>query len=310
LLNERGAVVIPAGERQYLKPLSPDRIQFGRMVSKQWEDFEDWGKRVQHTVERLIWGLLDGGGREIVPAVYADVGPESEGLRAFISYDKEWCLFGYLDENWNTVLTVARDATTSKGLEDYNFDKASRLFLEPVEQLLGPFTSGRAAVWIDQMTERVAQKARAGRWIDRQGNLIGGESPPPSPQSQASPDPAEQLDRLGLRLEVGLEPVAFDRQRRSVRQVFGPAWMEKLNDGTERPVLSALETVNGFFCGLHAVRDRASGKFGFIDHTGAVVVQPTLDKIGKPFRDNHTWATVGEQYVALSREMSITQSPG
>jgi hypothetical protein len=313
LLDSRGRVVVPAGERENLDPLAADTIRFGRMVAREWSSTE-FGREVRHVQAKLVWGLLDGSGRQIVPRVFADVGPESEGLRAFIRYEDDWCVFGYMDAAWNPAFTVARDAHQGTIGEAFRHGKVeSRLFLEPVSQLMEPFRDGRAAVWIRQVTERIAGESSdkkgnpAGRWVDRAGNTLPGR---PQPQSQLGDldIPESEEDRqLAARLSpYGLIPKRFPNRRKSVQRVLGDMWLETFADGEMAPLLSSLETTAGFFCGLHEVTTSA-GKChsGWADPHGQVLVPPQFDETGGPFRANRTWARTGRDYFALSRPMRV-----
>jgi len=308
LLDARGGVVVPAGSRQYLEPVSPDLIRFGRMETRETRKYE--GTKVTTTVRsRLVWGLLDRQGSVVAPEVFADVGPEAEGLRAAILCDAEWATFGYIDDAWNLQFVVARDAHKGSTGDALKYDKIEgMLFLEPVGKLMSPFANGTAAVQIAQVTPTIAQmdiQKVDGRpspfthWVDHQGNTVG---------SAPTPDGAESggdTNNFVPPLPPGWVPAPIIFARRSVHQLAGDVWIVTGMKGDETPVLSQFETTEGFFCGLLRVTDRSANKHGFVDRTGAVVIPPLYDQVA-PFLDNRTYGKIGRQYYAISRDLMVS----
>ncbi|MDR1823827.1 MAG: hypothetical protein LBR27_00570 [Bifidobacteriaceae bacterium] len=310
LLDTEGRVLFPAGRHFMLEPISPNLIKHGHIETVSWETTEAT-KRVRQTGQRQIWGLLDSAGRQVVPEAMVDVGEESEGLRPFIGWEPDWTTVGYLDSGWQIRIVVARDAHKVKASESFKYGKVvSNLYLEPVERLAGPFQQGMAPVFVTQVTDTIAtpvpdqpgnRNAPVGYWIDAQGQRLPGLPPPL---------------RLKLKLDEpetppappGMVPLSFPGYRTAVQQVAGDLWLEQVEGGEPRAIVSSLETTTGFFCGLLAVQDPRTRKAGFVTQEGAFVTAVKYDQVW-PFRRDHTWAKVGKQFVILSREMAITAAP-
>ena len=298
LFDELGGIVIPAGSRAYLEPVNQDRIRFGHMEVRQISR-NDGVKTVTTIKSRLIWGLLDRDGNVAVPEIFAEVGPSAEGLRACIQCDSEWATFGYIDDAWHLAIVVARDSHKATAGDAFKYGKIEGVtFLEPIDTLMSPFVNGLATVRVKQVTDRVAQAAAA-RLIDHQGNTVA-MVPAAVPTGGAADD---FVPPLPPNFEADTSPF----ERRSVGRVAGDAWIAITMANKEKAILSQFETTRGFFCGLLQVVDRTTKKTGFVDPTGTVVIPPIYDQ-AKRFRDNRTWARIGKQYYALSRDMTVSVS--
>ena len=68
-----------------------------------------------------------------------------------------------------------------------------------------------------------------------------------------------------------------------------------------------MESVNGFSCGLIAVKALSNQKWGYADYNGNLIVPPKYDE-AKPFNNNRTWARLGKNYFIIKREAVLNNS--
>ena len=93
--------------------------------------------------------------------------------------------------------------------------------------------------------------------------------------------------------------------RKSCRRLAGDLWEIVSLAGERSLVLSKMETLNGFSCGLIMVKNTSSRKWGYADYKGNLVVAPKYDEVN-PFSNDRTWARLEKRYFLIKREAKLS----
>lgn len=256
----------------------------------------------------LTFGVIDLQGNEIIPQGMALIGEESEGLRAYAKYFSDTHVeFGYMDKDWKSIFVVS-DARKIPARDAFKYgvgEAKTYLFTYDINDLFSPFSNGKA--WTRLSHE--GRFLKEGRWIDKAGRDTTGGPIPPLGNSQKmaeisnSPDEIAArtaLERLGNRFttEGGEFP------HKSCKRIVGDLWEVEAKDGKKSFVFSQMESLSGFSCGLIAIKDLSSRKWGYADLHGNLIVPPKYD-YAKPFNNNRTFARIGKKYFIIKREAMI-----
>ncbi|MDR1110061.1 MAG: WG repeat-containing protein [Deltaproteobacteria bacterium] len=281
-----------------LEQMDANYLKYGTVIFYQHTE----GNK-QYTSSGLAWGLMDYSGRQIVPEGMFSLGTKSEGLRAYSKYySDDHIEFGYLNDDWESVSIVSKIGKTT--LKDaFNFgitEGKSLLFGYGIDYLLMPFLDGKARVRLSPDGHLVKE----GRWIDRDGNAAspGTLASPGHVALSSTPDRKAELKAMG-RLQGRYRPTE-DVTHKSCRRIAGDLWEIESYAGKYEIVLSKMESIGGYSCGLLPVRDSTTGKKGFVNEKGKVIVHPKYDD-AIPFKANRCWARIGKRYYILRRDMTV-----
>ena len=96
----------------------------------------------------FVSGIVNAQGQVVLPDKYVSVGEESEGLRAFKSYEDNILRFGYMREDGSTACIVA---TVDYGSLS---DPARKLLMEDMSLQLGSFRGGEARVAVRDVEQK------------------------------------------------------------------------------------------------------------------------------------------------------------
>jgi hypothetical protein len=276
-------------------------LQYGTVIS-----YPHIAGNKQYANSRLAWGLMDYSGRQIVPEGMFSLGTKSEGLRAYSKYySDDHIEFGYLNDDWESALIVSKIGKTTliDAFWSGNIDGKLLLFGYGIDYLLMPFLDGKARVRLSPDGHIVED----GRWIDMDGNAA-------SPGTMASPEhgtlsstPARKAElKLMRRLKGRFRPTE-DITHKFCRRITGDLWEIESYAGKSEIILSKMESVGGYSCGLLLVKDISTGKKGFVNEKGKVIVHPKYDD-AIPFRANRCWARIGKRYYVLRRTMAVRRA--
>ncbi|HHU52998.1 MAG TPA: WG repeat-containing protein [Clostridiaceae bacterium] len=298
-------IIMPC-EYHNLEQIDKNLLKHGTMIFYQYTmDNKRYVKSL------LTFGVIDLQGNEIIPQGMALIGTESEGLRAYARYYSDNNVeFGYMDENWKSMFIVSKaENIPARDAFKYGVGEAKTyLFIYDINDLFSPFSNGKA--WT--RLSREGRILKDGRWIDNTGQDISGAPIPPLEKTQKmaeisnSPDEIkarEALERLGSRFTT--EGGYFPHKR--CRRLIGDLWEIEAKDGKKSFVLSQMESLSGFSCGLIAVRDLSVKKWGFADQYGNLVVPPIYDYV-RPFNNNRTIALEGKKYYIIKREAIVNNN--
>ena len=286
-----------------LEQIDGNLLKHGTMIFYQYTmDNKRYAKSL------LTFAIIDLKGNEIIPQGMALIGEEGEGLRAYAKYYSDTHVkFGYMDKDWKSVF-VASNAGKIPVRDAFKHgigEAKSYLFEYDINDLFSPISKGKA--WT--RLSRDGRFLTEGRWIDKDGKDTTGAPIPPLGNTQkmaeisTSPDEIkarEVLERLGNRFttEGGWFP------HKSCKRIVGDLWEIEARDGKKSLVFSQMESLSGFACGLIAIKDLSTRKWGFADHYGNLIVPPKYDYV-KPFNNNRTFARLGEKHFIIKREVVI-----
>jgi hypothetical protein len=286
-----------------LEQVDGNFLKFGKVITKEYVD-----GNTRYIKRIFAFGLLDYAGNEIVPWGITSIGEEGDGMHAYARYLSDTNVeFGYLNSQWKRATLVAninkipRDDVLKFGITQVK----EFIFDYKLEDLLFPFYKGKALV----MLSADGRLLEEGRWIDKTGmEKNSGQKPPRKEKPDSTGDKAdkEAIKQIVESLGDQFAPLPFPLPtRKSCRRLGGDIWEIVSSTGDISFGFSKLESINEFSCGLMAVMDESSGKTGFVNHEGNMVVAAKYDD-AKPFSDNRTWARLGNEHFILKREMRIS----
>ncbi|NLJ70051.1 MAG: WG repeat-containing protein [Clostridiaceae bacterium] len=289
-----------------LEQIDANLLKHGTMI------FYQYTRDNKRYVKSLLsFGIIDLQGNEIIPQGIALIGTESEGLRAYARYYSDNHVeFGYMDKNWKSIFVVSNaEKIPARDAFKYGVGEAKTyLFTYDINDLFSPFLNDKA--WT--RLSRDGRLLKDGRWIDKTGKDITGPPIPPLEETQKMAEISnstdeikarEALERLGNRFTT--EGGSFPHK--SCRRLIDDLWEIEAKDGKKSLVFSQLESLSGFSCGLIAVKDLSTQKWGYADQYGNLIVPPKYDE-AKSFKNNRTWARQGKNYFIIKREAILSNN--
>jgi len=263
-------------------------------------------------------------GEKITSAKYLFIGQESEGLKAFAAYTQQKnppfigkgrFTAGYMDDNFNTVITLTETEVTW----DYEFNNVHKC---ANSEYMSPFINGLAVVKIQWGSSRLSSRdasmiAKKSYVIDKSGHIV--TDPAAVTARLAVHNTANNINKFindeSMRmtealLARGLMLVRLFKRSKCVK-VADNIW--NVNDeGVEKTVFSSMESITdrewaGYSCGLHCVVKNRK-QYGFVDENLNIVVEPIYKRVSH-FHDNVAWAQREKQWYILKRSCTIDIVP-
>ncbi|HHT24275.1 MAG TPA: WG repeat-containing protein [Clostridiaceae bacterium] len=292
-------VILPC-QYKNLEQIDANMLKHGTVIF-----FQYTVGNTRYTQSLLTFAVIDLQGNELIPQGLAAIGTESEGLRAYARYYSDKHIeFGYMDKDWKSVFiaSIVTKVPTGDAFKFGIVSTSSYLFSYKIDDLFSPFSNGKA--WV-----RLSQDGRYlkdGRWINKAGQeTTAGEKLTPT-ETVISPDEKKAQEVLE-RLSSYFTRLGGEDPHKSCRRVIGDLWEIEAHDGKKSFVFSQMESVNGFSCGLIAVKALSNQKWGYADYNGNLIVPPKYDE-AKPFNNNRTWARLGKNYFIIKREAVLNNS--
>lgn len=268
-------------------------------------------------------------GHKIIPAKYFYLGTFGEDLRSFVSLElddpksvflgKGMLKIGYEDINFKPIITLV----SIRGIDSSVFQNI--VLSKNFNDILSPFENETAVVKIKSISTYVS----GGLWDAISGNndinincearLIdysGTEINDPDLLSErlagvkniSSNDPPAKPEAEILESEVtrklrenGYTP-KFTAARISCEMLVPYMWSVIDSSGNQKFVTSALETKQGFWCGL--IQVSKNGLYGFADTNAEIIIEPIYDEV-LAFENNVGFARKDKQWYILKRSCKI-----
>jgi hypothetical protein len=278
------------------------------VIQPQW-DFTDFfsggiARVATGNAKSPTWGYIDATGKAVTPVQYSDAGNFNEGLAAVrTKSDGKW---GYIDTTGKVVIAekFAQAAAFSEGValvtEDtagkYGYiDKTGKYVIEPAFAAAGPFKQGLAAAstekngkwgYIDPSGKFVIEAKFDAIADFSEGYAVAGQLVPGKDATKPGGITYGLIDKTGAWVAqptyARIGNVSDAMARVQIINTDGSI-SGGFIDTTGKLVLSSTKWMpaGDFSEGLAVVA--VGKKYGFIDKTGAYVLQPIYD-LAEPFK--------------------------